>query len=597
MDNGPFFTILVPVLNQAEYLADALDSLINQTYSNWEAIVVDNALSNRASEVIKNYEESDERVLFLRKGNAGMAAALNEAIHDARGEWICWLSSDNLFEPDKLEVHLQAVKENPGTHFFHSGFYHLHNKTGVKTRPDLLVPVPETGFQVSRFFVGQYIQSDSVVIHRSVFNGIDKFNETYSHGYDFDMWLRISARHKSAFINQKTCAVRVQDEQGTDNKLNVNVYDYCRACAEFLNSHEFNKCFPFTSLDTLSDAAKAIRESLTIAIKTNSLMYKCNFNTSLLERLAEWLHFYCSDEHKRILLLRLEDIINRTMRLELPEEIKTSLKKIVENAPGDFNFYPHDFIKESEEYARNLFSTDKIQDAGDLARYLSLIDSSKDKSCIRSNLKYWQKLQDDGYFENHSDYLGMKEFGDDYNIINRYVPLSKEMNVVVIGCGYGREVLLIAPHVKHVYGIDVNRTILDKADRFLSERGIHNFTSVLAAEWKDVIPGGIDLVYEIIVFQHLTRNLVKDYIHGLAKKLSHNGKILCQFAELNGGTSDAVLKAYEPCVRWSKTDIQRLFGECGLVENSIDTQDAFGEGDWHWAFFGKQKAEVAGCCH
>jgi len=183
--------------------------------------------------------------------------------------------------------------------------------------------------------------------------------------------------------------------------------------------------------------------------------------------------------------------------------------------------------------------------------------------------------------------------GDDVATIERYKPLTPDMNVVVIGCGYGRESAMIAPHVRHVYGIDVSRTILDKAEKFVTSKGVSNFTSVLAEQWKDSIPAGIDIVYSMVVFQHLTRDLVRDYVNGLAAKLLPLGVFVCQFANLVYDTADAVDKTYEPSVRWNRDEITQLVKDAGLTLFRIDTQEIPGKGYWHWAFFGRDQARLS----
>ena len=144
------------------------------------------------------------------------------------------------------------------------------------------------------------------------------------------------------------------------------------------------------------------------------------------------------------------------------------------------------------------------------------------------NLEYWKEMQNDEYFEKHDwygkKYGGLKLFGDDMGIINNYTNLSKSMNTVVIGCGYGRESVNIGPHVNHIYGIDVSETILNKAVEFTKQNGVYNFTPVLADNWEESIPENIDFVYTFVVFQHLSKSLVRNYISGLRKKLNAGGR-------------------------------------------------------------------------
>lgn len=203
-----------------------------------------------------------------------------------------------------------------------------------------------------------------------------------------------------------------------------------------------------------------------------------------------------------------------------------------------------------------------------------------------SNLAYWQEIQQEGYFEDHPCYEGIREFGEDEKIILKYTTLTPEKTVVEIGCGYGRDVLRIAPLSRHVYGIDVNDAILAKAVKFLGERNIDNFTPILAERWERDIPEGIDVVFSIVVFQHLTKDMVRNYVGGLARKLSPRGCFICQFAEDAHGSSDAMLKKYEPSVKWTADEIAALVADVGLELFALDSSQATESCVWHWAHFG-----------
>jgi len=210
---------------------------------------------------------------------------------------------------------------------------------------------------------------------------------------------------------------------------------------------------------------------------------------------------------------------------------------------------------------------------------------------LRSNLPFWQTLQDLDYFENHPCYGGLRDdvAGDTCQTIEAFRPLTADMRVVVIGCGYGRETLDIAPRVSHVYGIDVSTKILEKARRFLTERRGTNFTPVLASRYASEIPDGIDLVFSVIVMQHLTRDLVREYVHTLGGKLSPGGDVVAQFLEntVGIGERDAELKLYEPNVNWSPWEVVELCRESGLNFRRLETYLVTPTALWHWAWFSK----------
>ena len=165
------------------YIPEALDSLINQSYDNWEAIVVNDGSKDNTIEVVQEYIRRDIRIKLYNKLNGGTGSALNEGIRNASGEWICWLSSDDFYEPSRLEVLTQYIQENPDIKFFHNHYYYL-DLNNSKSEPGI-APIPETEFQLLQFFKTNYINGISICIHKSVFDEVGLFNEKYYFAQDF----------------------------------------------------------------------------------------------------------------------------------------------------------------------------------------------------------------------------------------------------------------------------------------------------------------------------------------------------------------------------------------------------------------------------
>jgi SAM-dependent methyltransferase len=211
----------------------------------------------------------------------------------------------------------------------------------------------------------------------------------------------------------------------------------------------------------------------------------------------------------------------------------------------------------------------------------------------RSNLNVWKTLQDKGYFENHPCYKGISDFGGQEAVqaIEWFIPIHSDMRIAVIGCGYGRETLKLAPLVKDVYGIDVSETILDKAVAYLSDRGIGNFTPVLAESFVRKIPFGLDLVFSIVVMQHLTRDLVRNYFVELGSKLVIGGGFVVQFldeAAADYESTDAPERGGgEPSISWSHWQVVELSRAARLTLVEIRTQLVTDTALWHWAYFRK----------
>ena len=381
-DSKPLFSIIVPSYNQAEYLPDALDSIINQTYGNWEAIVVNDGSTDQTPEIAGCYEAMDPRIKLINKENGGVASALNEGIKNAAGQWICWLSSDDMFEPDKLEIHVQAFKRHPEIRFFHTNYYIFDEEKREKCilKDDPGNHVAPVEFQVLHYFDRNCANGISIAVQREVFDHVGLFNEKYRYGQDFDMWLRICYKFRACHIDRKTVVTRWHAQQGMRSFPMRGCYDSARACIEFLNSHTFSECFPVIDLTKKQGAAKAIQETMAVVFNPQAMMYKCYFNTVLLDRMAEWISQYCPDELKKSLVPYLVNFVKNLMNSGLMDKIKRAFQQFFDNIQSDFHYVAHDFDLEAAQYAREISLAGQTERAKDIEAYLSLNTPDKPRS-------------------------------------------------------------------------------------------------------------------------------------------------------------------------------------------------------------------------
>lgn len=105
-------SIITPCYNGAKYIAETIDSVISQTYSDWEMIIVDDGSKDNSADIAKDYEQKDSRIHYIFQENAGSAAARNNGIRKADGQYIALLDADDLWNPDFLEKQITCLKEN-----------------------------------------------------------------------------------------------------------------------------------------------------------------------------------------------------------------------------------------------------------------------------------------------------------------------------------------------------------------------------------------------------------------------------------------------------------------------------------------------------
>lgn len=104
-------SIVMPSYNTAKYIEETLNSVLKQTYSNWELIIVDDCSSDNTDEIVAKFD--DKRIIYLKNDkNFGAAMSRNRALKEANGKYIAFLDSDDLWMPDKLEKQIQYMKEH-----------------------------------------------------------------------------------------------------------------------------------------------------------------------------------------------------------------------------------------------------------------------------------------------------------------------------------------------------------------------------------------------------------------------------------------------------------------------------------------------------
>lgn len=187
----PLVTVIIPTYNHAHYLPQSLGSVLNQTYSARELVVVDDGSQDDTHEVVQNYDDGSIRYLCQR--NRGLAAARNRGLSEAQGEFVAFLDADDRLLPDHLLVSVDALQKHPDAAFVcgdlrtfgaQDDFVHVHE---CSPAPDHFASMLRGCFIVN---VG------ACLFHRSALLAIGGFDETRKACEDWDLFFRI-LRHSS----------------------------------------------------------------------------------------------------------------------------------------------------------------------------------------------------------------------------------------------------------------------------------------------------------------------------------------------------------------------------------------------------------------
>jgi Glycosyltransferases involved in cell wall biogenesis len=194
-DELKLISVIVPCYNQASFLPETLDSLLAQTYQNWECLIIDDGSTDHCSEVAEIYKIRDKRFRYFRQDNLGVAAARNNGIKKASGDFIQFLDSDDLIAPDKFFVQLDAFSKNADAYILY-GDYACFDE-GCKSKFWTYSRVEIEGNPVVDFSKN-WEDCFSIPIHcllykKSCFEKWGMFDESFTSGKeDWDLHLRFA---------------------------------------------------------------------------------------------------------------------------------------------------------------------------------------------------------------------------------------------------------------------------------------------------------------------------------------------------------------------------------------------------------------------
>jgi glycosyltransferase involved in cell wall biosynthesis len=184
----PLVSVIMPCFNAEKTVAVAIESVLSQTYTNWELIVVDDGSVDGTWGIVSTHTARDERIRCIRQKNAGVSAARNTAIREARGSLIALLDSDDECLPTRIALQVDYLLLHPAIDVVGAGMIEIDARSGAIigiSRPQL---THEILFRQLRYRCPFF--ASTVMIRRRFFSNVGAFNSTLTRAVDYDLWLR-----------------------------------------------------------------------------------------------------------------------------------------------------------------------------------------------------------------------------------------------------------------------------------------------------------------------------------------------------------------------------------------------------------------------
>jgi glycosyltransferase involved in cell wall biosynthesis len=226
----PKVSVILPCYNHVRYVEDSVNSILNQTYRDFELIIIDNCSDDGTRDLVKSLEKKDQRIrAFYHTANVGLAASINEGFTLAKGELIALTSSDDMWRAIKLEEQLAVLEKENRIDIVHSDA-EIIDSSGKKTGKNIrnlyhLRPADASGNLFKQLTRNNVCCTSTILFRRRCLDTCGKFDDRLGYAHDWWFYINLSKKHRFYYIPQVLVSYRIHETNLTRN-LNLVYNDY-----------------------------------------------------------------------------------------------------------------------------------------------------------------------------------------------------------------------------------------------------------------------------------------------------------------------------------------------------------------------------------
>ena len=209
--HAPFFSVVLPTYNRAVFLHKAIESVIHQSFHDWELVIVDDGSTDNTKDIVASF--NDNRIIYIFQENKERSAARNKGIVASKGLYICFLDSDDCFLSNRLELLYNEILRTkmPVAFLF----------TSIKFTDGIELSYKDIGSNIFDFLIENVIGIPQACINSIILKEF-KFNEQFFIAEDLELWLRIVKKYPLIYFKNQTTYLATQHEDRTVNERKFN---------------------------------------------------------------------------------------------------------------------------------------------------------------------------------------------------------------------------------------------------------------------------------------------------------------------------------------------------------------------------------------
>ena len=204
MMHNPLISVVLSVYNAEPYLAEAIESILNQTYENFEFIIINDGSTDRSLKIIKSYD--DKRIIFISREKKGLIASLNEGIQKARGKYIVRMDADDISLAKRFEKQIEFMEKNQDIDLCGTSV----TAFGDNIKSNVWKPSKDNKTIQTQLLFSSPLFHPTVIMRRDVILKYDLFyDEKFKHAEDFELWSRFAKYTKISNIQKPLLKYRI----------------------------------------------------------------------------------------------------------------------------------------------------------------------------------------------------------------------------------------------------------------------------------------------------------------------------------------------------------------------------------------------------
>lgn len=210
----PRVSVITPTYNRADFLAEAIDSMLAQTYADFEMIIVDDGSTDGTRDLVESYSH-DPRIRYFYQENQGQSIARNLGIKESTGEFIGFLDSDNAWLPIRLERSLEAFRQDPSADIVYADNITIDEQGNEIGRDDM----PRYSGRIThQLLKDNCVSINTCLIRRHCLDEMGGFSPEDRLAEDYGLWLRLSTRYHFRYVPEFWSKYRVMKDQISSDK-------------------------------------------------------------------------------------------------------------------------------------------------------------------------------------------------------------------------------------------------------------------------------------------------------------------------------------------------------------------------------------------